>query len=142
MDKNVKARRAENKEDSTTYNLKTCTKVLRYFNQPPGECGKLFRNWKSGFTVVERLDENTYAIAHEDNKERRFIVHRDDLCPLAAVDKIHMNAQGQTANDINGPPLEQSADPVGQGSMTADLSLETADEVRRSSRLKKQNHKL
>ena len=129
VDKNVKMRRAENQKDSNYKPLGIGTKVLRYFRQPPGTCAKLYRNWKGMFLIVEILDKNTYVIAREDDGRRKFIVHRENLRPIGAVNEC--------AAQLSDP--EPSTDPnSGDGLVKNEEGLTPSVDgtLRRSHRLK------
>ena len=139
MDKGVKRRRAGDNQDPPSTILNPGTKVLRYFIQPPGECGKLFRNWKGTFEILERVDRHTYIVAREDDHRKKYIVHRDNLRPIcAAQEELHDDevVQKEQAAAEHGPPSEQPTRPKGQRPMEMDEPSQEVDVVRRSLRLK------
>ena len=87
LDKSIRLRRANNQKDQTSI-LKPGDLVLRYVVQPPTECAKLYRSWKGIYVILEKLDVNTYIVAREDDKRRKFIVHRDRLRVIGSDYKL------------------------------------------------------
>ena len=76
VDKSIRLRRTTNQKDQASI-LLPGDLVLRYVVQPPTQCAKLYRSWKGMYVILEKLDVNTYIVARDDDKRKKFIVHRD-----------------------------------------------------------------
>ena len=132
LDKSIRLRRTNNQKDQTSI-LKPGDLVLRYVIQPPMECAKLYRSWKGIYIILEKLDINTYIVAREDDKRKKFIVHRDRLrlIGLPDVKTSTGSAMLRKHEEIQKAPENKNNEDCQQ---EVDINR---DQIRRSERLKK-----
>ena len=140
-DRAVKTHRCTKREDLKP--LKPGTKVLRYFNQPPTECAKLFRNWKGGFEIKEQLDKNTYVICRSEDGRRKFIVHCENLRVLGDPEEVELSPdQDELSSPASttagkGRACEKARDPRHEIDGDCGTVESPKPELRRSERLRK-----
>ena len=130
LDKSIRLRRTNNQKDQPSI-LKPGDLVLRYVVQPPMECAKLYRSWKGIYVILEKLDLNTYIVAREDDKRKKFIVHRDRLRLIGLPDKSSTGyAVSENHKEIIEAPEENNEDDKQE-------HCTNKDQLRRSERLMK-----